>query len=454
MTGTDGPWPRCPEAAAFCAELFHTFATANPAIEQMAARFRETAGVRLEDLTDHWALPATPETAERLREAGFVETQTEDGEPVWAHPRARLPRVRLEPGLTEPRLALATEDLPGFLKANDLRPSDRRGDADSGYEEALCRLTGGELAVVVRSGYSGFVPQTRSEEKAARLAKARRAFRDRARGGDEGTGIDEAGRLFDTAAADLGPARAVDEFFQVEREFYLGRNRAARWQYGRQQEIGIGWANHDHHTYRSSRPAFRALTQLWNRMGFVAREKFYAGAEAGWGAQIFEHPVSRVVLFCDVDMAPEELDIDFAQTTLQPRNTLGTIGLWCALHGCSIAQAGMHHLEAEYDWERAKTLLEAAGFGVMAPFTDLPILKQAFTQPEIWPVEPARIQGLLQSGSITEAQADGFRSRGAPGSHLEILQRWEGFKGFNKTGVSAIIRDTDARLALTVGGEP
>ncbi len=226
----------------------------------------------------------------------------------------------------------------------------------------------------------------------------------------------------------------------------MSRNAAAYWQYQEQQKkLGIGWANHDHHTYRSSRDRFRALMQLFLTLGFEMRERFYAGAEAGWGAQILEHPVSRVVIFADVDMSPEELDIDFANQDLPPRKELGTIGLWCELHGSSIAQAGMHHLEAEFDYKQVQANLENAGFSVMPPFTDLPMLKQAFTQPELWPVAPERLQKLLAAGSITPEQAAKFQTQGAAGSHLEILQRWEGFKGFNKTGVSDIIRATDAR---------
>jgi uncharacterized protein YmfQ (DUF2313 family) len=73
------------------------------------------------------------------------------------------------------------------------------------------------------------------------------------------------------------------------------------------------------------------------------------------------------------------------------------------------------------------------------------MLKQAFSSAEIWAVAAERIDALVTSGSITSEQAERFRTHGAPGSHIEILQRWEGFKGFNKTGVSSIIRDTDAR---------
>ena len=154
-----------------------------------------------------------------------------------------------------------------------------------------------------------------------------------------------------------------------------------------------------------------------------------------------------VVLFADVDIAPHELDIDFSQEMLPERDTLGTIGLWCALHTSSIAEAGMHHLECEFDFERAKCLLEAHGHPLMPPFTDLPMLKQAFTVAETWQVPSSRIQTLVESNLLSQEQGAKFLKEGANGSHLEILQRWEGFKGFNKTGVSHIIRETDARGA-------
>ena len=42
-------------------------------------------------------------------------------------------------------------------------------------------------------------------------------------------------------------------------------------------------------------------------------------------------------------------------------------------------------------------------------------------------------------------QARQFHEQGAIGSHLENLERNEGFKGFNQTGVSEIISATDPR---------
>jgi hypothetical protein len=46
---------------------------------------------------------------------------------------------------------------------------------------------------------------------------------------------------------------------------------------------------------------------------------------------------------------------------------------------------------------------------------------------------------------ITAEQAERFAREGALGSHLEILERNDGYKGFNQTGISEIITRTDPR---------
>jgi hypothetical protein len=105
----------------------------------------------------------------------------------------------------------------------------------------------------------------------------------------------------------------------------------------------------------------------------------------------------------------------------------------------------MHHLEAQFDFDAARAQLEREGIMTMEPFTDFPHLRQAFTQGETWPIEPSRLAAARSAGFITEEQANGFAKRGALGSHLEILERNEGYKGFNRTGISQIIRRTDPR---------
>ena len=137
---------------------------------------------------------------------------------------------------------------------------------------------------------------------------------------------------------------------------------------------------------------------------------------------------------------------DFSHNPLPQRKELGTVGLWCALHGESFLQAGMHHLECQFDFDSLKQQMESeGGIKVMKPFTDFPYLRQAFTEGERWQVDPARIERLLSAGQLTPDQAQKFREQGAIGSHLENLERNEGFKGFNQKGVSEIIARVDPR---------
>ena len=446
VNGTYDAWPRCPEAIVFFEDLFSQTCAENSELKLLSERFYETAGVRMQCLIDHWTLPESLESREKLMEIGLLEGETCDSiERIWSHPAARFPKVRLEAELSLPRVCIAVENLIDFAEAEDLPNRGQHGDTDSGYEEIRFPLMNGELAVIVRQGYSGFTPGSLSAAELQALTAIRDGLRGRNREGEDEAVLMETHKHMTSLCEMIGRERATDEFFAAEREYYMTRNLASRIQFERQQEIGIGWANHDHHTYRSSRKLFRPLINLWLEMGFILRERFYAGVDAGWGAQVLEHPVSKVVLFCDVDMAPHELNIDFSSVQLPPQVSLGTIGIWCALHGDSIGKAGLHHLEAEFDFEKTRSLFEASGTKVMPAFTDLPMLKQAFTEGEIWKVDPSRVEELLVQGTVSMEQARKFLSLGATGSHLEILQRWEGFKGFNKTGISDIILQTDAR---------
>ena len=85
------------------------------------------------------------------------------------------------------------------------------------------------------------------------------------------------------AISDLGRDLTCDLFFAAEREYWQRKNRAAQVQKARQDKLGLGWANHDHHTYRSSREHFADLIAVHEKLGLVCRERFYAGKEAGWG---------------------------------------------------------------------------------------------------------------------------------------------------------------------------
>ena len=182
-----------------------------------------------------------------------------------------------------------------------------------------------------------------------------------------------------------------------------------------------------------------------DKLGFDRRERYYAGAQAGWGAQILEQPVEGIVVFADLDLLPEETEIDFSRQPLPSARRLGTVGLWVALHGESFLEAGMHHLEARFDFALVREQLRSHKIAGMPPFSDFDFLKQAFTEGERWPVRRERLAKLLAAGLITPEQYERFVAEGAIGSHLETLQRRGGFKGFNQHSVSAIIAATDPR---------
>jgi len=207
----------------------------------------------------------------------------------------------------------------------------------------------------------------------------------------------------------------------------------------------LGWANHDHHTFRSSREFFVDLIKALETLGFRRRERYYAGSEAGWGSQILEQPIEGIVVFADIDLAPEETEIDFSRIKLSPAKSLGTVGLWCGLHGESFLGAGMHHLECRFDHMLLRKQLSKIDIVTMKPFSDFPFLKQAFTEGELWPVRRERLEKLRAAKLITDEQFQQFATEGAIGSHLENLQRKGGFKGFNQHAVSLIISETDPR---------
>lgn len=299
-----------------------------------------------------------------------------------------------------------------------------------------------------RHGSLAFEPDLNRAVPLAAIAKHSAAFQQRRREfDDDADGFAQASQLADAAIVDLGRDRTCELFFAAERDYWQRRNSAGRAQRVRQEALGLGWANHDHHTYRSSRAQFTRLIAFLEKLGFQLRERFYAGREAGWGAQVIEHPVTGVTIFADVDLSPEEVSQDFSHEPLPSRDELGTVGLWCELHGEAFLQAGLHHLECQFDFAATRDQLAAAGIETMLPFTDLPYLRQAFTRGEFWPVNPQRVERLLVSKQITSEQAQQFLSNGAIGSHLEILQRDDGYKGFNQHGISEIISATDPRRA-------
>jgi hypothetical protein len=356
-----------------------------------------------------------------------------------------FPTIRLDG--SQWSLGVKVESVADFLNTNGVSDARVEGTPFAALRMArIAKESDAELWIVERHGQLGFTPRDVSSVEAGVVLHHAEAFRCRRRWFErDEEGIEHALKLINAGVGDLGHPRACDLFFAAERAYWESRNRAGRLQKTRQDRMGLGWGNHDHHTYRSSREHFAGLIGVFEALGLFCRERFHAGVEAGWGAQILEHPMCRIVVFADVDLSPEEVCGDFAHSRLEPRSSLGTIGLWCKLHGEALLQAGMHHLEAEFDFDAVRTHLQREAVNTMEPFTNFPHLRQAFTQGEMWPIEPSRLAAAKAAGFITDEQAERFAKHGALGSHLETLERNEGYKGFNRTGISQIIHRTDPR---------
>jgi hypothetical protein len=429
---------------------------------RLAERMRDETSTRFADWIDHFVVADRPGLVSRLERLGYVRQPAPyaAGVPAYAHDGGMFPRVAIAPGSgAEVReVAIKVESIADFSRAHDLGLKPQ-GYPLGPYRVARLKADGDatSFAVVERRGYLGFEPfagemarEGRMKPHAARDAlAARELWQGRKRRYDDDAEGFEATEALLSDVIELAGSRdlACHLVFEVERDYWQSRNRAARVQKERQDRLGLGWANHDHHTFRCSRRFFPRVIRIFESLGFVLRERFHAGEQAGWGAQIVEHPTTGIVIFADLDLAPEEATEDFAHHSLPDLPRPNTVGLWVGLHGESLLEAGMHHLEAQFDFDGLRDALKAsAGVETMAPFSNFPFLRQAFTAGERWPIAQGRVDRLLAAGWIDAAQHAKFLREGAIGSHLENLQRNEGYKGFNQQSVSAIIKAVDPRL--------
>jgi hypothetical protein len=449
-------WPLAYDAEALLRRFVLAFLDQNAFASGLASNMRDRTGTDFYEWVDHFCVGA--EHAEELLAAGLIRESVAApvGTEVYYHPKAMMPRVLVRRSGSKngipASLAIRVESLVDFIARHNLA-SEIEGDFGSGLRKSLIfGDRGHQFHAVERLGYRGFILKSATPQRVEAVIRARELWRARKRDfNNDADGVAHVLNIQQKVIDLVGVDAACDLFFTEERTYWEMRNRAGQIQRRRQDSLGLGWSNHDHHTFRCSRRFFADLIELLLRFGFEKRERYYAGAQAGWGAQILEHFVTGITVFADVDLMPEETMIDFSVERLPAAPRLSTVGLWCGLHGDSLLQAGMHHLEARFDFLLLRDQLASAGVTTMKPFSDFAFLKQAFTEGEQWQVDPKRVKWLLAGNLITEEQAAGFIKNGAVGSHLENLQRKGGFKGFNQKSVSVIIEATDPR-AIQLSG--
>lgn len=438
-------WQQHPEAERVLKGLYEDLKKGSMKIQAMEREFAEKTSTRLLDWLSHITVPYEKGLEEKLEKVGFCRECKTESYVLYHHPKAHFPRV-VTCLKGSKGLSILADEVSNFFMANCYDNPIEGGILGSFRKGTFHQEGNLLLSCVERRGTRSIEPLHETKEQAFSYLLAKELWRTRPRQlRDEEKMMRITFELAKTMIEMVGRAKAACILLDVEREYWQSRNRAGQIQKARQDQLGLGWANHDHHTFRSSRHFFKDLIQLFELFGFYCRERFYAGKEAGWGAQVMENQEVQAVLFLDVDLDPEEVAVDFAHRDLSLKNHLGTIGLWCGLHGESIFQGGMHHLEAQFNHEQLTKDLEKMSIGMMEPFSKFDYLKQAFTKGERWKVDPYRLDQLYNKKLITKDQKEKFAQEGAIGSHLENLERNAGFKGFNQKNVSDIIHKTDPR---------
>jgi hypothetical protein len=446
-------WGLYPDLEKFVLKNVNDFLSHNSFANSLSKKMLDQTSTKFVDWIDHIIIPETVVKSGELEKQGLSVIETK-GDPedatVYKHNNSYLFPIIISKKKNF-EIAIKPEEIDHLLQylATGI---GAEGEPYSAYRKTILKKEGNYiLSAVERRGYNGFIVE-KSDDIKEYLDTLSRFYHRQRYFDDDTDGMAHFEKLVKSTLIGLDSGRVADAFFRTERLYWQRRNKAGQMQKARQDLLGLGWGNHDHHTYRSSRANFTRMISLFTRMGYDCREKYYAGERAGWGAQIMEHKLCDIVVFTDVDLNPNETEIDFAHEGFKHREEkLGTVGLWIGLHGESIMQAGMHHLEARFDHDKLTQDLPKYGINMMPPFSNFEFLKQAFTIGERWPVEKKRLDRLLKDKYITKEQCDEFMKNGAIGSHMENLERDQGFKGFNRASVTKIILETDPRLQHVPG---
>jgi len=431
-------WKVQPQAEQWLQAMLADALARCPDARRYADALRQGSGVRLRDIVDHVAGDQALVAA--ATDAGWA--QESDG--VFENRAGFFPGVLATHG--PQRIGFRVESIDRFLAVTGIA-ADIAGTAFAPLRQAIVfHGDGVEFTVVERNGAIGYAVEDldAGSIRAGRLHQ--QIFRTRRRHFDNvEAGLAHTEALVDAAVADIGQHRACDLWLRAEREYWMSRCAAGARQKARQDAHGIGWSNIDHHTYDGSREHFAGTVRILQKLGYELREMLYAGALAGWGSQILEQRALRSTIFADVDLAPEEIDIDFAHSPLPPLDKHRRAGIISVMHGESILEGGMNHVAGMYDNVALRGVLHGEGQKTMAPFSNFPFLYQELTEGDWAAVEPRRLDWLEAGGHLSQQEAEDFRLNGAIAAHLENLERNDGYKGFNMPGIDGVLRVIDPR---------
>lgn len=416
--------------------------SSDPFLETLVLRDAAAeCGLRFFDLLDYVRL-AVPRSARMLIvQQGFIpqEFSQEPGR-LYAHEEAIFPALYIEEVKSEKasavlEIALKVEDLEQLQKKRKYSGSVS-GEVESSFRKMSWVGPRGSyrLTFVERKGHRNFLEGPKEDLK--NLREVRYLFgphRDTQIRPleDVEAAFDRTFEIVEKAMTLVGRERAAYEWLQAEVRYWEQRNKAATLQGERQRALGLGWMNKDHMTYRNSKAMFPRTVELLSRLGFEKRERLHAEE---FTAQILENRALGVAAFVDVD--PRE------------KKEIGTVGLWVKVHGESLLIAGLHHMAARFDFVNVQEILGRHGITFRPPFSNFDELKQVFTEGEKRLIPERHAKRLYKNGFITQLQYQRYVTEGAIYTHLENIQRRNGFKGFNPQSVDVTLRDTGKSLRL------
>ncbi|MFT4552345.1 MAG: hypothetical protein ACI9S8_000970 [Chlamydiales bacterium] len=445
-------WECHSDAHKFLIDILQECYSANPVIYHLNESFLERTSSSLFYWVDHFVVDFAASIERDLEKCGFEQEAATSAYRVFTHPTARLPSVVVRDEYEQPTagVTLKVDNISDFLMSHNVTANIEGIPLSEYRRSCVSEENGVSLWVVERRGTRSMEPSHHEPSYILDYLKGIEKWQSRPRDrSDDSEALHITIELAEQIISVVGLDTAAWMVLDCERKYWQSRNTAGQLQFSRQNSQGLGWANHLCHVFRSSRKHFTMFVRLFETLGFHCREKIYAGAEAGWGAQVMENSNAGLEVLLEVDLIPGEIDTAFSHHPLPELEPLGPIGLWCALHGESLLQAGMHRQVAWISNEKVWKNSHKTGICMLEPLHESERFKQGWTKGEIWGVDPKRVQVLVQNAHISSPQAEEFLGNGVIGSHLEILECKEGYKGFDKNSLGAFIKQTNPLMQKT-----
>ncbi len=429
-------WKTYPETDVLIEQHIEEACAANEDIRAFSTRISALTATSFKEWVESITLSGA--LLYELERLGFVLQKTFYGQKLFVHPRGSFPALRVFPGPVPVvrALTLKVESLSVFRFLSGYY-GEVDGTPGSNYSRIMLSDRGGILLFAAEKNGDVWMPEDLDSEGLMDLEQAHSLMNQRRRffeAGEDGWKYTE--RLMDRVTSLVGRDRCASLFLEYERRYWEARNSTARFLKARQDTMGLGWGNHDHHAFRSERASVTRFIRLMQTMGFRLRERFVSSLGTGrnlYGVQILEHSGIGALINVHVDLREEEKDFDFAARPLPVIRPAGDVTLWTGMYGESIFEAGLYHLGAKYDYWSLKELLNGVRIEVREPDSESPFLLRAAVHPENWFSTRLRQERLVANGSISPEEARKLSLEGSLGSFLECVHRVDGFKGFKSS---------------------